>query len=123
MQNVCQPLYNEARNISGRPTAAVIGKRFVAISGNGSGGAPSIAHAAAGARVFGVAGYDAAIGELVPVIRKGVVPVTAAAAISANNEVEVGANGQVIPKAAGIAVGVALFDAANGADALIALYE
>lgn len=123
MQNPCQPLYQEGRNITGRASAAVTGKRFVAISGNGTDGIPPVAHAAAGGRTFGVAGYDAATGEVLPVIRKGVVPVKAAAAISAFAEVEVGSTGQAIPKASGVAVGYALFDAASGADAQIHLYE
>jgi hypothetical protein len=48
--------------------------------------------------------------------------VTTGAAITANQEVEVGANGVAVPKAAGIAVGYALFDAANGASAYVHLY-
>ncbi len=123
MQNACQPLYTEGRNITGRASAAVTGKRFVAISGNGTEGVPSVAHATAASQIFGVAGYDAASGGTLPVIRKGVVPVKTAGAISAGDEVEVGANGQAVTKSAGVAVGVALFDAASGADAFIALYE
>lgn len=123
MQNACQPLYQEGRNITGRTSAAVVGKRFLTISGNGTEGLPSVAHATAAGRVFGVAGYDAAISTNVPVIRKGVLPVTTAGVIAANAEVEVGANGFAVTKAAGIAVGFALFDAASGADAFVVLYE
>lgn len=123
MQNACQPLFQEGRNITGRASAAVTGKRVVAISGNATDGIPSVAHANAAGRKWGVAGYDAAAGEIVPVIRKGVVPITTSGAIVAGAEVEVGANGTVVTKAAGIAIGECLFDAANGADAFISLYE
>lgn len=122
MENVCQPLFTEGRNITCEATAAVTGKRVVAISANGT-ELPKVAHAAAAGRKFGVAGYSAAAGEPVPVIRKGVVPITTSGVIAAGAEVEVGANGTVVTKAAGIAIGECLFDAANGADAQIALYE
>lgn len=123
MQNPCQPLYAEGRNITGRASAAVTGKRFVAISGNATDGIPACSPATAAGRIFGVAGYDGAAGETFPVIRKGVVPVTASGAIAAGDEVEVAAAGKAATHAAGVAVGEALFDAADGADAFVALYE
>lgn len=138
MQNACQPLYLEGRNITGRASAAVTGKRFVKISGNGTEGLPSVAHAAAGQLVFGVSGYDAASGTSLPVIRKGVVPVTAGAALAAGQRVQSDANGQAVvyvppttDPTATVAqtvdtiphAGTVLFDAAAGADAFIALTE
>lgn len=127
MQNPCTPLFQEGRNITGRATAAVVGKRVLAISTNGTEGVPNVAYATAAGKWFGVSGYDAAPTDpqagLLPVIRKGVVPITTSAAVTAGAEVEVGANGTVVPRSAGIAIGQALFDAASGADALVALYE
>lgn len=123
MQNVCQPLYTEGRNITGRAKTAVTGKRCLRITGNGAEGVPEVGHATAGQRISAVAGYSAAIGELVPLIRKGVLPIEASGAIAAGAEVEVGANGTVVTKAAGVAIGECLFDVANGADAFIAIYE
>ncbi len=123
MQNACQPLYQEGRNVTGRAKTAVTGKRFVAITGNGTEGVPDCGHATAAGRVFGVAGYDAAIGEAFPVFRKGVVPVKTSGAVTAFAEVEVGATGLAVAKTAGVAVGYAMFDAAAGADAFICLYE
>lgn len=120
--NACVPMYEPGKDVTCKATANVTGKRFVAISGNGTKPNPSAAHCAAGAKAFGVAAYDAATGDEFPIKRQGIVPVLAAAAITANQEVEVGANGQAIVKAAGIAVGRAIFDAANGAVVYVDLY-
>jgi hypothetical protein len=79
----------------------------------------------AGGRVFGVVAHDCAISGKVLVYRGSglILPVSAAAAITAFQEVEVNATGQVVPKAAGIAVGYAVNGSAGGgADAEIALY-
>lgn len=124
MQNACQPLYAEGRNITCRVGAtAVIGKRAVVISANGTEGLPTVVHATALGKIFGVAGYDQVVGAAVPVIRKGVVPILTSGAITFNDEVEVGANGTVVTKTTGISIGVALFSAANGAAAFISLHE
>lgn len=127
--------YKPGMDITGHTTAAVIGKRFVAISGDRQSGPGlsamanvddgsnyRVAHAAAAGRIFGVAAHDAAINKKVNVIRGGVVPVTTGAAIAAFAEVEVGANGTAVPKATGIAVGYALTAATSGGDAEISLY-
>lgn len=124
MANECMPFYEPGRRITCHATAAVIGKRLVAISGNRQAdGSISVATSAAASRAFGVATYDAAAGEKVGVIRGSgfVVPVTAAAALTANQQVEVGAAGQAAVLAAGIAVGIVVTGAAAGADAQIAL--
>jgi hypothetical protein len=130
--NVCTP-YKDSSDITFRASAAVTGKRFVAPSGNRTGGPglstdlenlPVFAHAAAGARAFGVAAYDVPAGGRGPVHGEPgkIVPVRAGAAIAAGNEVEVGANGQAVPLAAGRPVGLAVSGAANGTDAEIRLY-
>lgn len=117
-------VYEPGADITGHATAAVTGKRFVAISGNRqTDGSLSVAHAGAGLRAFGVSKYDAASGGKVGVMRGNsrVVFVTAGANIAANAEVEVGTNGQAITKSAGVSVGVCVTAATSGNDAEISL--
>lgn len=133
--NECIPYYDDGDELTATCTAAVTGKRCVDISGDiesgpglsatTEGGNIQVAHATAAGTIIGVASYDAALGAKTTVLRgPGIVlPITAGASITAGEEVEVGANGTVIPLAAGIAVGKAFADAANGADAMIALYD
>lgn len=120
MSNDAIPFYFPGDEVTGKATAAVTGKRFVKVSGNGAGNV-AVAHADAGAAAFGVAGYDAAVDETLPVLRAGIVPVTAAAALTAGQGVEVGASGQAAAHSAGVRVGTVVFDAAAGADAAVAL--
>ena len=118
-------VYDPGATITAQATAAVTAKRFLAISGNRTaGGNISVAPAAAAGRTCGVAGNDAAVGELVRVVRGGgrVVRVTASGAIAAGAEVQVGANGTAATRAAGVAVGYAITGAADAADAEISLY-
>ena len=125
MANENYGIYEPGRDITGKATAAVTGKRFLAISGNRStDGNISVAHATAAGRVCGVSKYDAAINTLVGVMRGNsrVVSVTAAANIAAFAEVEVGTAGQAITKSSGVAVGYALTAATSGNDAEISLY-
>ncbi|AFM16991.1 hypothetical protein Mycch_2208 [Mycolicibacterium chubuense NBB4] len=118
-------VYAPGADITAEASAAVTARRFLAISGNrASGGNVSVAPATAAGRVCGVAGNDAASGELVTVVRGNsrVVKVTADGAITAFAEVEVGTAGKAKAKASGIAVGYAINGAADGADAEISLY-
>ncbi|GAB5904570.1 capsid cement protein [Mycobacteroides chelonae] len=118
-------IYAPGADITAQATAAVIARRFVAISGDRvPGGNIAVAPAPAGARSFGVAASDGATGVLVTVVRGAsrVVKVAAGAAIAAGAEVEVGAAGKAIPKASGIAVGYAITGAASNTDAEISLY-
>lgn len=128
--NECIPFYRPGADITGEATAAVTGKRCLAISGDApADGGISVAHAAAAGRIVGVAVHDAAVGAKVPVILGPghVVPITTSAIVAAFAEVEVGANGTVIPvdrvaRPNSVAIGYALTGAANGADAKIKLY-
>jgi hypothetical protein len=124
MANENVGVYEPGRNITGHTTAAVTGKRFLKITGNRTDGNISVAHADAAGRVCGVSEFDAAIGQKVGIARGNsrVTFVTAGGAIAAFAEVEVGANGTAVTKAAGIAVGYAITAAANAADAEISLY-
>lgn len=124
MANENTGVYEPGRDISGRATAAVTGKRFLKISGNRVGGNIAVAHADAAGRTCGVSKYDAALGEICGVARGNsrVTHVTAEGAIAAFAEVEVGTAGKATALDAGVAVGYALTGAADGADAEISLY-
>lgn len=118
-------VYAPGQDITAEATAAITARRFLAISGNRtSGGNIAVATATAAGRICGVAGADAASGGLVTVIRGNsrVVKVTAGGSIAAGAEVEVGAAGRAVAKSSGVAVGYALTQASNNADAEISLY-
>lgn len=124
MANENVGVYEPGRDITGRASAAITGKRFLKISGNRSSGNIAVAHADAAGRVCGVSKYDAASGDIVGVARGNsrVTLVTAGGNIAAFAEVEVGSNGQAVTKASGVAVGYAVTAATSGADAEISLY-
>src|SRR3982751_2557720 len=112
-------------DVTGQASADVIGKRCLAITGNmQTDGSLTVAHATAAGRIVGVAKYDALTGAKVGIIRgtNRVVPIKAAGNIAAFAEVEVGANGKVVTKASGVAIGYAETAATSGADARICLY-
>lgn len=117
-------IYEPGQDVSGRPTTAVVGKRFVKISGNRSSGNIAIAPADAAGKAFGVAGRDAAIGEVVRVMRGNsrVLLVNAGSNIAAGADVEVGSDGKAVTKTSGVAVGYAVTEATSGGDAEISLY-
>ncbi|MEU4367543.1 DUF2190 family protein [Micromonospora chersina] len=124
MANECIPFYEPGRRITCHATAAVTGCRFVGISGNRQAdGSISVAHATAAGKAFGVSAYDAALGEKVGVLRGSgfIVPVLAAANLTAGQRVEVGANGQAVVLAAGISAGTVVTGATSGNLAQIAL--
>ena len=115
--------YSPGANITAEATAAVTGRRFVAISGSRTpAGNLAVAPVAAGSRAFGVAADDASAGQLVHVARGGVVNVIAAGAIAAGDAVQVAAGGAATTAAAGVIVGFAVTGAADGAVAEIAFY-
>ena len=137
--NLANPFYEEGDELTCYCTAAVVGMTFVKISGPRQPGGPnlvggaitdavvggnvSVAPAAAGDKVFGVAMYDQAIGNLVPVYRHPkVMPVTAGAALTAGQEVQSDANGNAIPLAAGKAAGQVLDACASAGIAQVSLY-
>lgn len=131
----CVPYYEPGRQLTAHCEAAVTAKRFVDISDprqGPAGGALSttaegqnivVSHATAGGQAIGVSAYDGAIGAKTGVLATPgfVVPVTADGAISAGNEIEVGTAGKAKAKNTGKVVGVALDDAADGADAMVKL--
>lgn len=134
--NQCIPYHEGGPAITGKCTAGVTGKRLVKVSANrdasvllntvSTGGNIKVAHATAALNThMGVAAYDGATGDLIKVWLKGVgliLPITSTGAITAGVEVEAAANGTVSTKSAGIAIGLAVADAADASDAQILLY-
>lgn len=127
MANEAIPLYSPGANLSATAGAAIIGKRFVDIQGatlNPATGALLTAKpAAAGVKPLGVAAYDAVAGEVFPILGEGVLPVVAGGAITAGDEVEVGADGKAVKLASGKPAGRSLTTAAANADAYIKIYS
>lgn len=136
--NICTPFYMTG-DVSFKASAAVTGKRFVAPSGNRTGG-PGMstdlantyvaAHCPANGKASGVAKYDVAQGDYGPQFGTPgtILPVTADGAIAAGDLIVVGSAGKA--KAAtvasgvvtgGIVVGLAMTGAADGTDAQIKL--
>jgi hypothetical protein len=125
--------YFETGDVSFRATANVTGKRFVAPSGDVTGG-PGLstdnenmyrmAHCGAGLKPAGVAKYDVASGAKGGVHGQPgkIVPVTTGAAITAGQQVQSDASGQAIVLAAGVPAGLAMSGAALGADCQVKLY-
>lgn len=128
MANENVGVYEPGVDLTCHASAAITGKRFVAISGNrqtaDNGGNITVGVPAAGAKVFGVSKYDAASGGKVGVMRGNsrVTYVTCAANLTAGQEVETDNAGRAIVKASGVAVGFAVTAATSGADAEISLY-
>lgn len=132
--NECIPYYEPGTRITGHCKAAVSGKRFVKIaasiqsgpglSATAEGGNIQVEHQGAKGYAFGVTSHDGAIKEKVTILRGPmVVPVKAGEAMSAGEEVGVGANGVAVKKGAEhVAAGRLLADVAENADAMVALY-
>lgn len=133
--NECIPKYEPGADLTGHCTAQVVGCRFLKISGDKqgvdyvsddtSGGNIKVAQAVAGDKIVGVAGYDAASGRKVKVVRGPgkIVPVDLGADVTAGAEVQSDANGKAIPLAAGAAAGYAITGGTNGTRGYIALYR
>lgn len=124
--NPAVPFWDEDDTVTCHAETAVTGKRFVTVSGPMVGGNPQVEHqvGAAGKMVLGVAAYDAAAGAKVSVYnRSQVMPVTAGEAIVAGDLVYSAADGRAVktPPAGALVAGIALNDAALGADCPVKL--
>lgn len=140
------PYKEPGSTFTAKASGAIIGKRFVEISadrtGGGGGGAEGsvtvgvglstdaeniyvVKQAAAKAAAVGVSGWDAADKAELKVFGRGhgiIVPIKAGTALTAGWEVEANAEGEAIKLAAGKALGLVLNKAAEGKDAEILLY-
>lgn len=124
MPDLSIDIFNPGRDVTARATAPVSRSRLVKVSAGVDAGVPSVALADPGGRVFGVAKYDAAAGELVGVARGAsrVVLIETGSALTAFEEVEVGADGVAVALDTGVAVGYAIDAATPGTAAKISLY-
>jgi hypothetical protein len=130
--------FRDADHITGEADDPITGGRLVKVSdGMTAGGHTLVTTAGAGQVAVGVAGHDAAAGDLIHVVRKGVVGLVAAEAISAGDRVVAAADGKIavadpaVVAASGDAenltipfvnvIGVALDDIDNAATGPVAL--
>ncbi|HEY8354428.1 MAG TPA: capsid cement protein [Methylophilaceae bacterium] len=116
MANEVAPLFRPGHQISVVADGAdITGGTFVTVSdGRGADGVIKVAKANAGGAAFGVAASDIKKDGIGSVIREGVVPVAATGQISAGGLVEVGSDGTAVANSSGVAVGMAVDDAADG---------
>lgn len=124
MSNECIPFKEPGVRVTGQASADLAGKRFLAITGNiQADGTITVAQATAGARSVGVSAYDAKSGKKVGIIRAAgmVVPVTAAANLTAGAAVESDAQGRAVAAASGVALGYVETAATSGQDARVCL--
>jgi hypothetical protein len=91
-------------------SATITGGQVIEVSATGTVG-PA---AAASAAVVGVAGFDVTANQEVVVFRGGIQELVANGTVTAGQQVETAAAGQVRTLAAGRAVGVAMTTATNG---------
>jgi molybdopterin-binding protein len=129
MANESIPLFRPGQDISATASAAVVGKRFVSLTGGllpltSPKTLPTAAHATAAQGIAGVSSYDAPSGSRFAIQRGTglVVTVTAGGNFAALSEVEVGANGKAVVKASGVAVGRAWSAGSTDTDCFVELY-
>lgn len=119
------PFWDEGNSYTCHAEAAITGKRFVTVSGPRVDDNPQVSHAAGTAttRALGVAAYTVAAGAKVTVYSAPgiVMPVTAAVALTAGDDVYSAADGRATNVATGKVVGSCLDDVVAGADAPIKL--
>ncbi|MDH3007095.1 DUF2190 family protein [Gordonia alkanivorans] len=120
MPNESKPLFRPAAAITARATTAVTGSRLVAPSGTYDGNFP-VTHCGDGASPLGVASADIPSGQLGTLLREGVVPVTAGAAVTAGQSLQSDAQGRVVPRTTGRTVGLAVANGTTGLPTYVAL--
>ncbi|UKO91059.1 DUF2190 family protein [Gordonia amicalis] len=120
MTNESKPLFRPAAAITARATTAVTGSRLVAPSGTYDGNFP-VTHCGDGASPLGVASADIPSGQLGTLLREGVVPVTAGAAVTAGQSLQSDAQGRVVPRTTGRTVGLAVANGTTGLPTYVAL--
>lgn len=131
MANECQPLFDPGDAHTCFARRAVIGKRFVTISGARSADLVQVAPAGDGGTgqtptVQGVAGRDVAASANVTVYREGIVPITAGGTVAAGDPVTFDSVGRAVKATGTTGAGVAkhghaVDDATIGLDCFVAL--
>lgn len=94
----------------------------VVISAAGLNGVPKVAIAGAGVRIDGVIVNGEVSGAMDTVTSQGIVYMVVGADIAAAGEVEIDANGAIITKAAGTAIGKVFAAATSGSKVPVFLY-
>lgn len=120
--NEARPFFKPGHDITGYLTENLQGKHFVAATTGSRGSQPYIAAPKAGAPVLGVLICDGVRGDTLTVFVGGVVPVIAAADVTAGTEVQTDATGAVVPHTDGVAVGYVIAAATTGKSAAVKLY-
>lgn len=134
MQNICTPLFDDGEKVTGQASAAILGCRFLKISGNMpsgpgvsdavDGGNIQVAQCVAGDAAIAVSEWDAPnVGDLVGLHTQPgtIVPVDTGAAIAANQHVQADALGRAIPLAAGVDLGTAVSGAPSPGQVFVKL--
>lgn len=126
MANDLIPFKEDAERVTCTPSTNVVGKTCVSISGDrNADGSYTIAPATAGGKIFGIACWDALVGQKVTVITVTsgcIVPVTTSGVVTAGQSVKPAAGGTVIAATAlDRSIGIVLNGAASAADAIIQL--
>lgn len=126
MANDLIPFKEDGARVTCTTSAAVTGKTLVAISGDAQDdGTYTVAPAGAGAKVFGVAAWDAPSGGKVTVITVPsgqIVPVTAGENLSAGDSIVPEAGGTAVAAGDSVrACGIVLTGADSGDDAVVQL--
>lgn len=93
----CTPLFRPGSDITCRATSAIPGGRLVKVSGTpaADGLIRVELHNGGSAPALGVAGYSVAAGDVVAVLRGGVLPIESASSINAAARVQAAAGGRV----------------------------
>lgn len=113
--------FTDSDKITCRAVGNVTGKTLVKLVAGGADQVPAVSTAGVGDVAYGVAGWDKEDGGKVTVYRRGVLSVTAGAALTAGSRVEPGAGGRVVAATTGTPVGQVHADAASGANAAVAV--
>lgn len=123
--NIARDRYNDGSDITAQATATVVGKTFATVAGDLTAeGLLTVKPAVTGGNTVGVVKYDADTGQKVGVARGSsrVITVTAGDAITAGDEVAVGADGKAVKATEdAVVVGYSFNTVDAGADALVSL--
>ncbi len=114
-------VYSDDRAVSAKAVGPVAGSTFVKVVAGGTFQQPNVATCGAGEQAFGVAGWDAATGEVFTVHQIGTWTVKAGAVLTAPAQVQSDAAGKAVAVSTGARLGQIEHDAATNADVAVRL--